>query len=232
MTEYWKSVGNYYCNYCKCFVRNDEFNRRQHDASPRHQNSLKRQVRDIHRTSEREAREALFANRELAKIGGKINPSLKNPAHADADATGPKKVMIGTRQKQKRREKVETLDDGSVYAQALASQAIPGQWTTMETTAPAQSFRAESGTGSQAVKLELEKQEVDGPGDADGETDDASHFEPVSRPLARRRLDAPDEELLEYRVQRKQMVVPEDVKVEGEDITPVVFKKRKTKSKD
>lgn len=71
MTEYWKSVGNYYCEFCKFFVRNDEFSRRQHEASDRHQNSMKRQVRDIHRKTEQERRQKAQVDRELARIGGK-----------------------------------------------------------------------------------------------------------------------------------------------------------------
>ena len=131
MTEYWKSVGNYYCDYCKCFVRNDDFNRRQHEGSDRHQNSLKRQIRNIHRTTEKEKRDLNYANKELARIGGR---TLEQRVSQDQ----PKKVSIGVKHRPKKAsaKPADTLDDSTVYESVLAANALPGDWTVTEEAEP------------------------------------------------------------------------------------------------
>lgn len=217
MTEYWKSVGNYYCDYCKVFVRNDTFNRRQHEASPRHEGALKRQVRDIHRNSEKEARELLEANRELARIGGKTNLEKK------LAVTVPKKVNIGTRPKKV--EKVDTLDDSTVYRAALAAQAIPGQWSTVEVPedrTPRGGSQDRQTDDERKVKLEGEEQIGNTPPNIDLVDREQSHH-------LKRRRDGADEELIKFRVETKvdKSLAEDD---DGVDVPVISFKKKKSKS--
>lgn len=37
MTDYWKSVGNYWCQYCRMFVRNTPSEKTKHEQHPKHQ---------------------------------------------------------------------------------------------------------------------------------------------------------------------------------------------------
>lgn len=205
MTEYWKSVGNYYCDYCKLYVRNDAFNRRQHEASPRHQGALKRQVRDIHRKSEREAREALYVKKELARIGGKVaEPSL-------TASEVPKPINIGTRPK--KTQQPETLDDAEVSRLALAAQAIPGQWSSVSTA------EDEASTVKEAFDDEAEEDE---------KKPDMDLLEPQLIELSqKRRRDGADEDLLNFKVEAKKLALP----VDDDASTPSVsFKKKKNKT--
>ncbi|CCG82113.1 U1 zinc finger domain protein [Taphrina deformans PYCC 5710] len=212
MTEYWKSVGNYYCDYCKVFVRNDAFSRKQHEASPRHENSLKRQVRDIHRNSEREARELAQANRELAKIGGKVALPVKPTDE------GPKRINIGSRPK--KAEKISTLDDQDVYKSALAAQAIPGQWST-----------------SKVIESEAQNDEKH---DAKDDTQNAAidWTEPVPEvekdetpaSLLKRRRDGADLDLIGFKVEAKKTEVLDDDS--GDVSAPVSFKQKNSKIAD
>jgi hypothetical protein len=208
MTEYWKSVGNYYCDYCKVFVRNDAFSRKQHEASPRHENSLKRQVRDIHRNAEREARELAQANRELAKIGGKVALPAK-PADE-----GPKKVNIGSRPK--KAEKIDTLDDQDVYRSALAAQAIPGQWSTSKVLETQTEDKVEGGEENKSERPQID------------------WTEPVpdveSAAVLKRRRDGADMDLIGFKVEAKKTELADDEPADGS--APVSFKQKKTKGAD
>lgn len=212
MTEYWKSVGNYYCDYCKLHVRNDKFNRLQHEASPRHQGALKRQVREIYRKSERETREALYASRELARIGGKVaeaQPKLDD---------GLKRVNIGTRPKKK--EQIQTLDDPEIYRAALAAQAVPGQWSTVG----GRTADLDSSAKSSCIKSEAD-QEEEKPDLA--ETDNPAQL--VTTAIHKRRRDGADEDLIAFKVLEKQIALPVEDELDGPSIT---FKKKKKKITD
>lgn len=218
MSEYWKSVGNYWCNYCKTFVRNDAFSRRQHEASPRHEGALKRQVRDIHRKTEREARDLAHANRELARIGGKTTA----PKPDDA---GPRKINIGARPKKV--ERPTTLDDQDVYQAALAAQAIPGQWSTVESIDPESRHVAALG-GVGGGKDEGEQDVKPDPNSL--ETSQHAEEEQEGILPAKRRRDGADEELLRFKVEARQL--PVSLKSEDDSgAVNIMFKKRKQKFK-
>lgn len=217
MTEYWKSVGNYYCDYCKIFVRNDAFNRRQHEASPRHEGALKRQVRDIHRNSEKEARALQDANRELARIGGKTNLEKK------PEVTLPKKINVGTRPK--KAAKTDTLDDSSVYRAALAAQAIPGQWSTVEVSDNSAPLHI------QVVDDDELKAKTEVGDSVDTTVPGLNTDTPEPTQYAKRRRDGADEELIKFRVQSKvEKSLPIDDLEDGGDVPLVSFKKKKTKA--
>lgn len=213
MTEYWKSVGNYYCDYCKVFVRNDAFNRKQHEASPRHENSLKRQVRDIHRNSEREARELAQANRELAKIGGKVALPTK-PVDE-----GPKKINIGSRPK--KAERISTLDDQGVYRSALAAQAIPGQWSTSRVVESEPDIENDE----EDVEHKSGKVEIDW-------TEPVPDVEKDETPatVLKRRRDGADMDLIGFKVEAKKTDMHEDEPADRS--APVSFKQKKSREAD
>lgn len=225
MTEYWKSVGNYYCDYCKVFVRNDAFSRKQHEASPRHENSLKRQVRNIHRNSERESRELAQANRELARIGGKTAVPTKQVDE------GPRRVNIGTRPKKV--EAAPTLDDQEVYRAALAAQALPGQWASTRKDDGQEPLEDLPGTEASEDEEEDDKKSeniIDWT-EPRPEPPDEEH----AKSALKRRRDGADEELMTFSVQQKKLA-PAGDEDEDEDgrageEPPVIAFKRKLKAK-
>lgn len=212
MTEYWKSVGNYYCDYCKAFIRDDAFNRRNHEGSERHQNALKRQVRNIHKKHEQEARDQARTNRELAKMGAKValvekkQDSASRPVRA---APVAKKLNVGVRTKQ---EKV--LEDAEVQRQMLAAQATAGQWEIVNGPGDAT---------EQAVKKESQEDEDKAEMKPSGETNAQAT---LAQALKRSR-EGHDDEMLGYKVAVMTTPVDKDAEVGP----TVAFKKRKPKDR-
>ncbi|EMR09526.1 hypothetical protein PNEG_02112 [Pneumocystis murina B123] len=87
MTDVWKSVGNYWCKYCKTFVRNDSFTKKKHEASDRHQGSLKRFLRDLDKKKEKEEKEKKAVQKELDRISGVTGLGTRS-----IDVASPKKI--------------------------------------------------------------------------------------------------------------------------------------------
>ncbi|KAG5518458.1 hypothetical protein PMAC_002853 [Pneumocystis sp. 'macacae'] len=96
MTDVWKSVGNYWCKYCRTFVRNDAFTRKKHEASDRHQGSLKRFLRDLDKKNEKEEKEKRATQRELDRIASVTGLSTRS-----INTASPKKVAKTVLQKTK-----------------------------------------------------------------------------------------------------------------------------------
>ncbi|ORY75102.1 hypothetical protein BCR37DRAFT_193282 [Protomyces lactucae-debilis] len=207
MTENWKSVGNYYCDYCKTFIRDDAFNRRNHEASDRHQNALKRQVRTLHKKHEQEQRDLARTNRELLKMGGKVAPVVK-----EVDKKLPKKVNVGV--KAQKKEQAGVLEDAEIQRQVLAAQAMPGQWATAAVEVPLTSDVKDE------VKDEAEEGDaVKGPASAPGLSSTAQALKRVR--------EGHDDEMLGYKVAVMETKANNDA-VAG---PAVAFKKRAPKTR-
>lgn len=208
MTEYWKSVGNSWCDFCRCFVRNDEFNKRQHDASERHQNSLRRKVQTLTRNAEREKKELERTNKALRKAGGRVAQVAATIEKEEI----PPPLPIGIKAKVKKVKGPETLDDAEVYENVLAARAGIGEWESDPIQA-------------QSTEVLEAKHEADEPLQATAERKvEGDVLQPAI--IHKRRRDGADETLLQYRVETKAL--PEPVKHEEDEA--VVFKKRKSKS--
>ncbi|KAH0844756.1 hypothetical protein AYO21_01924 [Fonsecaea monophora] len=101
MSEYWKSTPKYWCKHCSTFVKDTSFERKQHEGTVKHQNNLKRFLRDIQNSHERGEREKERAKSEVERLkgvaSGDINrssspsqPSSKqNAQSASKPPTGP-----------------------------------------------------------------------------------------------------------------------------------------------
>lgn len=70
MSEYWKSTPSYWCKFCSQYVRDTSLERKNHDASVRHQNNISRSLRELHKGKERETREQQRAKDEVARLNG------------------------------------------------------------------------------------------------------------------------------------------------------------------
>ncbi|RDW71914.1 hypothetical protein BP5796_07948 [Coleophoma crateriformis] len=72
MSEYWKSTPKYWCKHCSTYVRDTPLERKNHDATPKHQGNLKRFLRDLHKNHEKDEREKQRAKAEVARLNGVV----------------------------------------------------------------------------------------------------------------------------------------------------------------
>ena len=70
MAEYWKSTPSYWCKFCSIYVRETPIERKNHEASAKHQNNIQRSLRDLHKNKEREDRDKQRAKDEVARLNG------------------------------------------------------------------------------------------------------------------------------------------------------------------
>ena len=72
MAEYWKSTPKYWCKFCATYVRDTTLEKKQHDATPRHQNNIQKSLRELHKTRERDERDKQRAKDEVTRLNGII----------------------------------------------------------------------------------------------------------------------------------------------------------------
>ena len=72
MAEYWKSTPTYWCKFCRQYVKDTSIERKNHDASAKHQNNIQRSLRELHKGREREEREKRRAREEVARLNGLV----------------------------------------------------------------------------------------------------------------------------------------------------------------
>lgn len=95
MAEYWKSTPSYWCKFCSQYVRDTTIERKNHEATAKHQNNIQRNLRDLHKNQEREKREKQQAKDEVARLngmfGGKSDTSKPptRPPAPKASSSGP-----------------------------------------------------------------------------------------------------------------------------------------------
>ncbi|RMZ92423.1 hypothetical protein DV736_g307, partial [Chaetothyriales sp. CBS 134916] len=117
MSEYWKSTPKYWCKHCSSYVRDTAFERRQHESTAKHQNSLKRFLRDIQNNHEREEREKERARAEVERLN-KISGSGVVPLSTPAKVPGPAPIFAKEKGGQR------TVDDQKRQWQQLADMGI------------------------------------------------------------------------------------------------------------
>ncbi|KAM3419074.1 hypothetical protein BST61_g5028 [Cercospora zeina] len=72
MSEYWKSTPSYWCKFCTQYVRDTTIERKNHEASAKHQNNIQRSLRELHKGKEREEREKQRAKDEVNRLNGLV----------------------------------------------------------------------------------------------------------------------------------------------------------------
>ncbi|KAL9104384.1 MAG: hypothetical protein Q9187_008909 [Circinaria calcarea] len=113
MSEYWKSTPKYWCKHCKTYVRDTKLEKQNHEATPKHQGNLKRFLRDLHRSNERDEREKQRAKDEVARLNGtasgmsvssmagsKSMTSLLKPSVRPPSTSQPQQATPAERKKQ------------------------------------------------------------------------------------------------------------------------------------
>ena len=83
MTDHWKSTPSYWCKFCSIYVRDSSLERKNHEASGKHQNNIQRSLRDLQRGKEREGRDKQRAKDEVARLNGLVaGPKSASPSNA------------------------------------------------------------------------------------------------------------------------------------------------------
>lgn len=129
MTEYWKASPNYWCKHCACYVRDTKLERQNHEATAKHQNAIKRSLRDLHRNHEREEREKERARREIDRLNGVVTSSSSGPSRPGR-ASAPAGASESSLKKQ--REQLAELGV-AVPDDFRGEMAMPGEWTVTST---------------------------------------------------------------------------------------------------
>ncbi|KXJ88626.1 hypothetical protein Micbo1qcDRAFT_18451 [Microdochium bolleyi] len=143
MSEYWKSTPKYWCKHCSMYVRDTGLERKNHEATGKHQGALKRFLRDIHRDHEKEEREKDRAKREVERLNGVVGGASgsgaagsssagsgtnRAPGSASASSAGP------ATQEQRQRQWEQLADMGiDVPTELRGDMAMAGGWTVTNT---------------------------------------------------------------------------------------------------
>lgn len=105
----------YWCKNCKTFVRDTKLEKANHEASPKHQGNIKRFLRDLHRSHERDEREKQRAKDEVNRLNGVVSgssaglgqeaqgsgaPWRRKPAVPPPTANGPRQATPAERRQQ------------------------------------------------------------------------------------------------------------------------------------
>ncbi|KAJ5504204.1 Zinc finger U1-type [Penicillium fimorum] len=165
MAEFWKSAPRYWCKQCKIFIRDTPFEKTQHEASPKHQGSLKRFLRQIHNDNEQKQRDSQRAKTEVERlrqaVGGGSSTD-KDGAKGSAPPA-PKFTERPASLEERKKQMAQLVAMGVAVPQEFrADMALAGDWqTTSETTIEVQQG-LEGPTKSVGVrKRKLEGEEED-----------------------------------------------------------------------
>lgn len=119
MSEYWKSTPNYWCKFCAIYVKDTSLERKNHEASGKHQNNIQRSLRDLHKNKEREERAKQRAKDEVARlnglVGGKGQQQQGKPEASAGKA--PKPVTASA-------PKLSTAQQRKAHAEQLAALGV------------------------------------------------------------------------------------------------------------
>jgi len=68
MTEYWKSQGNHFCKYCKCWISDNKMSRAIHEQGVRHKEAVEEKLSEIRRKQAAEVKVAKDETHFLKKM--------------------------------------------------------------------------------------------------------------------------------------------------------------------
>ncbi|PSN73012.1 hypothetical protein BS50DRAFT_477535, partial [Corynespora cassiicola Philippines] len=139
MAEYWKSTPKYWCKFCSVYVKDTKFERQQHEATGRHQGSIQRSLRNLHRDQEIEKRKQQQAKDEVARLNGLVGSSSAGSSSTNAPAAvGARPVITKEPEKQatvedRKRQWAQLAAMGiAIPEQARGDLAMAGEWKVVE----------------------------------------------------------------------------------------------------
>lgn len=140
MSEYWKSTPRYWCKYCAVYVRDTKLERANHESTGRHQGALKRALRDLHRSHDRDERDKDRAKREIDRLNGVVIPSTSTAAggsqlsNASSKPTPPLPSQAVATEASLKRQREQLAELGVAIPDSFRSEmAMPGEWTVTST---------------------------------------------------------------------------------------------------
>ncbi|KAJ5086662.1 hypothetical protein NUU61_007969 [Penicillium alfredii] len=134
MAEYWKSA---------IFIRDTPFEKSQHEASAKHQSSLKRFLRDIHKGNEIQQKEAQRAKSEVERLRQTVAGGSSAADKTGGDVVSQKRTTVPA---PKPAERTASIEDRKKQMAQLAEMgiaipqkyradmALAGDWQTMSET--------------------------------------------------------------------------------------------------
>ncbi|KIV88919.1 hypothetical protein PV10_08546 [Exophiala mesophila] len=133
MSEYWKSTPKYWCKHCSTYVKDTPLERKQHEATGKHQGNLRRFLRDIQNNHERGERDKERAKAEVERLKGSQNASTTKtpsvPATQRQSTSGPLSAA------DQKRQWSQLAEMGiQVPEQFRSEMAIPGDWSSLPTS--------------------------------------------------------------------------------------------------
>ncbi|KAF2156064.1 hypothetical protein K461DRAFT_275155 [Myriangium duriaei CBS 260.36] len=144
MSEYWKSTPKYWCKFCKIYIRDTNLEKKQHEATGKHQNAIQKSLRELHKTQGREERDKQRAKDEVARLNGLV--SGKAASQAGPSTAGPPSVAKAKPHFTRPTPVKATAEDRKRQAEQLAAMgiavpdefrkdlSIAGEWSTVSTT--------------------------------------------------------------------------------------------------
>ncbi|GME25513.1 Formin binding protein [Neofusicoccum parvum] len=190
MAEYWKSTPKYWCKFCQTYVRDTKFERQQHEATGKHQSSIQRSLRDLHRTREREDREKQRAKDEVARLNGLAGAASSSVTPSSSSSAGKKAAPLppprqATAEERKRQLKQLAELGVAVPDEFRGEMALAGEWQTVAAAKPAEPHsNISSATGAPLNVGVRSKRKAEGDPDADEELDELTGKEkqPARKP--------------------------------------------------
>jgi hypothetical protein len=154
MAEFWKSAVSaiiylsslaltipqprYWCKQCKIFIRDTPFEKTQHEASPKHQGSLKRFLRQIHKDNEQQERDSQRAKSEVERLRQAVGGGSSTDKHGGAKRTAapvPKPTERPLTLEERKKQMAQLAEMGVAVPQEFrADLALAGEWQTTSET--------------------------------------------------------------------------------------------------
>ncbi|EEP80481.1 predicted protein [Uncinocarpus reesii 1704] len=163
----------YWCKHCKTYVRDTPFERTQHEATGKHQGSLKRFLRDVHRSQDKDQRESQRAKQEVERLKGLVGHAAAKPEKEPPWKRGGRNPDVGASAslsvtKEQRKRQMEQLAEMGVAIpeEFRPEMAMVGEWKTLSETPVAERETAAVVKGVR--KRKLEDQEEDEEDEAGG----------------------------------------------------------------
>ncbi|CAG8224439.1 unnamed protein product [Penicillium salamii] len=138
MAEYWKSAPRFWCKQCKIFIRDTPFEKTQHEASPKHQGSLRRFLNQIHKDNEQQQRDSSRAKSEVERLRQAVSGSTEKAGAPPPKRNAPPAPKPAPRMAtaEERKKQIAQLAEMGVAVpeEYRADMALAGEWQTTSET--------------------------------------------------------------------------------------------------